>query len=307
MITHSILKKSLLLALIFLAPAAAIYELVSVSAAIIFILSFVLHITIAGNAVRPKVSLALALVFGGLLTAAVASGTHFVWLPLLVALAGAVSIATNRISGGLFSLAPAYVAIAGFAVHTADLWLIPVFSLLGYGYAVLVQRLIKLSLTPNPMPPNAALTYGMLLTVAGGIATWLCIQLQVPHSYWLVLSTVMVMRPQRSATLKVMGERSLATILGAIVAVLVLHFVATPLIIVLIIALTLLFFCYILLDNYFAQITLLTTTLLLLLSVEDSSSGDDTAFIRVGLTLAGVAFAAIMYSLSLVIVRRDTT
>ena len=302
MISLKILQKAALIALVLLVPTAIIYKFASIHAVTIFILNFIISLKDFAT-LKPKQSIILGLTIAVLLAAATFAGTNALWLPVLVGIAGLVSIYANRTAGGIFGIAPAYVAVVGFLVTGGSHWVVLVFALLGFAYAFLVQHLTKITFKHHAMNKRTALQYGLFLAITGAASTWISIQLSAPHPYWFVLAAIMVLHPKRVETFKVMWKRSLATIVGAFIAIAVLHFLPTPFIIVVALIAATLFFCYLLLSKYFAQITLITILLLLILSIDAHDTSDDLSFARAWLTLAGTAFAAALYSIGILVMR----
>ena len=295
MIPVKVLRKALLIALVILIPTAIIYELASINAVTIFILSFIVSLKDLA-ALKLKQSIILGLAVTVLLTAAAFTGANELWLPIIVGVTGLVSTYANRTAGGIFGIAPAYVAVAGFLVAGGDYWVVPIFALLGFGYALLVQHLSKTTLKHHAMSEHTALPYGALLAITGATSTWISLQLSAPHPYWFVIAAIMVLHPQRIETFKVMWKRSLATVIGAFTAIVILQFIPTSFIIIASIVAAALFFYYLLLNRYFEQITLITIFVLLVLSTNTHHTGIELSLTRIWLTLAGTAFAAVLYS-----------
>lgn len=274
----------------------------SIHAVTVFILSFI--VSIKDFATLPaKKSLILGLSVTALLTAATFVGVNEIWLPILVGITGLVSIYANRTAGGIFGIAPAYVAIAGFLVSGGDHWIVPVFALIGFGYAYLVQHLTKIKLKHTAMSKKSAIRYGVFLAITAAAATWISIQLSAPHPYWFVIAAIMVLHPQHKDTIRVMWKRSLATVVGALIAIVILHFLPPVLIIIITVITAVLFFCYLLLNKYFTQIALITVLLLLVLSANSPDPSNDLSLTRIWLTLAGTGFAAVLYVAGFMIVR----
>lgn len=297
----STVRKALLIGIVLIVPNVLIYTLSSPHLAIAFTLSAVVGIK-SSSVTGLRQSSVLALMLSALLSLAVLIGTNELLLTLLVTVAGLITIYTNRISTGLFSLAPVYVAISAFLIKDASPLAVLIASLSGYAYATAMVYLAKIKLKAKPMPRKPALMYGLLLTITAALSTYICLTLSVPHAYWLVLTSVLVLKPQHSLAFSVMWRRILATALGGALAIVVL-LLPSPLVIIIAIITAVMFLCYLLINNYSMQILLITAAMLMILSLMDPTAEIGLTVDRILLTISGAGLSAFIYTAGLLLIK----
>ncbi len=78
-------------------------------------------------------------------------------------------------------------------------------------------------------PRSVFFRYAVRASAAGLVASFVGAELSPDHSYWVTLTTLVVLQPHPGATLKLAGERVLGTVLGSVVAVAITETVTEPL------------------------------------------------------------------------------
>lgn len=295
----AIVKKSILLIALLAISMGIAYLTLGTQYTILFALSFILGVTITAT-IKPAYAALHGAILAILLGATIAIGPHDILLPLIVGIAGLVTMFSNRLSAGLFSLAPAYVATTGFIVSGVDPWIAILVSLVGFAYGGVLAHFGKIKLTPHPMKRTSAQLHGLLVAFTGAAVTWACLFFNIAEPQWLILATLLVMRPQVHEAFKRMGIRAAATLIGALIAILLILLLPQPLIAISCLILGVLFFGYVLTNQYFKQILLITTLLIVIMSWGQGIDSElHLAMERAGLTLLGSVAAAVTYSIGL--------
>jgi len=295
----AVIKKSTLLIALLAASMGIAYFALGTQYTVLFALSFILGVMITAT-IKPGYAALHGVTLAVLLGVTVAIGPHGAFLPLIVGVAGLVTMFSNRLSSGLFSLAPAYVATTGFIVSGIDPWIAGLISLVGFGYGGVLAHFGKIRLTRHPMKRTSAQLHGLLIAVTGAAVTWACLFFNIAEPQWLILATLLVMRPQVHEAFKRMVIRAGATLIGAFIAVLIILVLPQPLIAIACLILGVLFFGYVLTNQYFKQILLVTTLLIVVMSWGQGIDNElHLALERAGLTVLGSAVAAVAYSIGL--------
>ncbi|MGY2222946.1 FUSC family protein [Pseudomonas gingeri] len=196
-----------------------------------------------------------ALVFG--LAGAFASGLG-VWstacAPLMIVLAALIgfcgafaSVAGKRIGFPALLVATAFAVSTAFAGNNLEhaLGYARYFlsgSLWASAITLLSWRPREQALVPGELPAVLSSTlrqhfnpgsqgflHGVCVALATAIAVATVHYCELDHGYWMILTVLLISQPGFAATLKVSVERVAGTLLGALIAMLLGHFVHAPL------------------------------------------------------------------------------
>lgn len=146
---------------------------------------------------------------------------HHAAIAVVVALSALLAYPGDRASAGLLSMAPVLVVLEGLGVVKVG-WVAAFFaSLLVGGYVVLVIRLRRLRMTPQPVVVGLAARHAIALAVLTGGVAWLVTVRDLPHGYWIIVTLAVVMRPSMSESSTMARDRVVGTVIGSLIAVLV--------------------------------------------------------------------------------------
>lgn len=217
----------------------------------------------------------------------------------LAAATGIAPIVSGFFTDGTRSVADS--AVDATLVAIAGIWAFVVLE------ALVRRRLLPTMGSPHPVPPVDARLYAVVLGLAAGVGNGIVVALDVPHGAWVNLTLFIVAVPSVGDTVRKVVERSLGTIIGGALSILVADVLpwpdAWPIIAVLLISPMLLAMR----DRYWLYTVFLTMVIVL------GEAGSPDALVeadgyRVGLTvLTSAAILAIALALKATVLARRPT
>lgn len=211
----------------------------------------------------------------------------------LMLVSAALLALTNQHSAGLMTLAPVIVIIFGPAPLEFAWWQAAAYVLAGGIVGWAVTRIFKFSAEPDPVPAGVAWRHAVVLGVLSAATMYWALANNISHGYWIAVTLVVALRPlpeQRADTLR---GRLLGTLLGAVIAFVVI--VTLPVwlgALVAAICLVLLA-AYSMSGDYFMQTLFLTPMLLIFATLGDENKGITYTGERVFFTIVGVAVGVV--------------
>lgn len=234
------------------------------------------------------------------LGAAAALGAAVSEQPWLSGLAvGVTALATapaNAYSAGMLMLAPLITLVfavtdRGLAWWQAGFWGV-VGGLVGLG----VARFLKYGKhPPKPLPWNTAWRHAIVLALAAGGSIAIAELIGEPHAYWVTVTLLVALRPIPDERSAYAWPRIAGTLLGALLAVILVLLLPANLLMLAAIGCLLALAAYAMSANYFMQTVFLTPMLLLFMTSGDpAASAIELTLGRVFYTLIGAALVALL-------------
>jgi hypothetical protein len=214
-----VLRKAIPIAVILLLPVLVAGLLGGVGIAIVSMLAVAVAV---GQAPLTRGATQSLFVIAIAVVAAVGTLTfgHPLTIAIVVALSALLAYPGNRASAGLLSMAPVLVVLEGLGVVKVG-WVAAFFASLLVGiYVVLVVRLRRLRMTPQPVGAGLAARHAIALAVLTGFAAWMVTVRDLPHGYWVIVTLAVVLRPSISESSAMVRDRIVGTVIGSLIAVL---------------------------------------------------------------------------------------
>lgn len=295
-VTFRIVRRACVFAVIFFVPIVLLGAVTNTSLAILFAIS-----TFAGLNLWATWNDRRSLYFVGLSAALIAlavydNGNQYV-VPLLIAGAALMTIASSRVSAGMLDLVIVAVTVAGITHNDNDALVTFCCVLLGFMYAWIVARLLKITLPRKPIPNELAVAHGFVLAAVAGLAAWATIRWSLPHGYWFIIAFIMVMRPHPQEGMRKTEQRLIGTLLGSLGAVIAAAILPSAVVGALVLFAIIAQLCYLLVGDYLKQTIYLTISLLLALSAGTKQSSLELSLERFGWTLLAAGSVVAIYFL----------
>ena len=245
----------------------------------------------------------LGLVLAGSFGLATAWNGDSFLIPVLVAATALLSIRTDQVSAGLFSLLPACVALLGIVPVSGAPGTVALVAAIGFAYAWAITTRLAFDVEPAPLSEAAATVHGTVLAVVAGLAAWATLAWDLPHGYWFILTLAVVLRPQPDEAVRYMGERLLGTLVGSLLAIVIVYVLPGALVTIALLGCGVFFFSYLLLRDYVRQTVFITAVVLTISAAGGGGTGLSISLQRVGWTVLAVLIAAAAYAIALTLVR----
>ena len=157
-----------------------------------------------------------------------------------------------------------------------------------HSFRTITQRYID-PIVKNLHWSSVVLRHAMRVAVAAAAAEALATRLQIPRRYWVTLTVIIILQPHTSSTLQRGLQRLAGTILGGIVAAVLLGLVHSPIQMIVVVFIGAALTVALLPVNYGLYSLFLTPTFILLAEV--SAIDRNLVWLRVNNTLLGAAIA----------------
>lgn len=236
-------------------------------------------------------------------TAATAAVGHDVAVVLLVILTCLAAGLASRISAGIFGIAPVVVAVLALDATGASPLQVGLIMAGVSAYVAVIIHVAKIHIPPAPVPLSAAVRHGVVMAAACGTATVVALRYDWPHSYWLVMTLAIVLRPYARDSLVRNRQRVLGTLAGAVLAVILSPLPRFWQILFAVICMALVL-SYIMLADYLLQVAFTTPMVVFLVS---SGTLTDTLNMDALRVLYTVSACAVGGALALLLARQDDT
>lgn len=297
--TKKALSTGLILAVVILAPLFGVAYVVGGKGVLAAAMGVMAAAVVPFATFRQTLFLVPALAVAGA-TAAWAHGNPVAVVSVVVIsclLAGTLSV----LSAGIFGVAPIVVAVLALdgadGVSPTQVGLI---MLVVGAYVTAVVWILKLHRPPQPIPLVVAVRHALVMAVACGVTTAVAVHFDWPRSYWLVMTMAIVLRPYAQESWQRTRERTIGTVLGAIVAALMSP-LPRPWQILFAAFCMMLMFAYLTMGKYALQVTFMTPMVVFLVS---SGKVDSTLSLD-GLRVLYTISACVIGGLLAMVLARD--
>lgn len=240
----------------------------------------------------------------GVLALLAAAGVRAAETPVvvavLVAVAGLAQWPVNARAAGVAVFWPALPPLVA-STGLTDPWSVAIWLAVG-GALMLGMVVVLRAVRPTAgVPAGVAARHAVATGAAAGLATYLMLTLEVAHGYWLVLTLVLALRPQRGETGREAVDRVVGTLLGIVIGVAVVVLLPLEVALALVVAFLVITVGWALAGDRRRQNVFVTPVILILGSAGIAGSTVELAaerivFVGVGAAMA-VAMAAALHRL----------
>lgn len=240
------------------------------------------------GATGAAVAVGIGAVLAGFSSAAGSSPWPIAVLTLLAALCSAVA---NRRSAGLLSLAPIMVILFGPGPIDLPWWAAVLWVLVGGVAGYLIAKLLKFQATATPVTRRVAWEHGIAVGIFSAITMWVALSYNIPHGYWAAVTILMALRPLPDQRRKTLVERLIGTLLGGVLALIVVLTLPTGGALIVAAVCLFLLIWYSMGGAYLMQTLALTPMMLIFASLGDKETGFELTIERVSFTVVGFVLA----------------
>lgn len=240
----------------------------------------------------PGAAAGLSVVTAATMVAAVLAPSASV---LLAVVAGATLIAARvgRLHAGVAMLLPFVALVAGVLDPSPSALAAGVGGAAGGAIALLVARGLDLRVPAVPTPAEGATVYAVVLTIAVTVASVPTVVGWLPRGYWVPLTVLVILVPDADQSRRRLRERALGTLAGGLVATGLVLLLPAVVVVVVAVALLVLQIAWVVAGDQFRSVVALTCVVVLLSGAGDVGAQLETGLLRVALTVAGAAVAAL--------------
>ena len=215
-------------------------------------------------------------------------------ITIIVGVAALVSGFLDKFAIGSGHLLPVAVAVAGMVGHSQPSMYVASLALLGCFIGVLLIYILKIHQKPTVATAIQLKVNTVALVLLAAIFAHVSIKYNLPHGYWAIFTLCAVLKPAAGETLQTIRKRVSATIVGAIVGLLVViilpHWVSMAGALI-----SILFLVYFMLKgNYTPYVIALTVLIVLLMSNGEAKNAVSISELRLGLTVLSSAITGIV-------------
>lgn len=286
------LKSAAIILIVVLIPSSIATAIGGEAAGMAFGLAAGLVMAVSPYATNAQ-AIGSAVLTSALAALAVLAGTT-PWAVALLMMASAILLAlTNQHSAGLMTLAPIVVIIMGPAGLDLTWSQAMLYVFAGGIFGWLVVRIFKFDAVPMPVPQAVAWRHAIVLGVLTAASLYWSLANNVPHGYWIAVTLLMALRPLPEQRKDTLTARLLGTLLGAMIALVVIVVLPTQAAVAVAAVCLLLLAAYSMSGNYFLQTMFLTPMLLIFTTLGDQSEGVESSVERVVFTVVGVALGVV--------------
>ena len=201
--------------------------------------------------------------------------------------------AANRWSVGMLTLAPVLATVFAATDRGLAWWQAGLWSVFGAACGlVLVQLLLKDLPERTALPRGHAWRHAVVLALAAAATMYLALLWDLPHGYWVTLTLLVALRPLPVERAEILQDRLWGTLLGAVVALVVVALAPAPVELALAAVFLVVMATYSVAGNYFMQTLFLTPMLLLFATAGDADASLAYTAERVLFTVVGVGLGA---------------
>lgn len=247
---------------------------------------------------KPLHSTVLIVIGAALGALATLAGSTRWAIAVLTFLSAILFAITNQRSAGLLSLAPLLVILFGPGPISLSWWGAALWVLAGGAVGAAITHILKFTASVVPVPSRTAWEHGITVGVLCAAVMFWSLANDVPHGYWIAVTVLMALRPLPDQRRETLNGRLIGTLLGAVIAFLVVLFLPTWAAVVVAALFLFMLIWYTMGGAYLMQALALTPMLLIFASLGDVERGIELTLERVIFTVIGVG-AAILLALLL--------
>lgn len=224
--------------------------------------------------------------------AGVAATDNAGWAAGAVVLFGLVQAPLNARAASLGFFLPVLVSVFATIDVGDDPRLAFGWVVLGFGVIHWLAGLFNLPKTEQPLALAVAVRHAVVFAVAAGVIQLVLMRWGTPHGYWLVLTLASVLRPVAAESRSVAVERSIGTVAGVLIAIVIVWTVPQAIALLLTIPCAALMIAWAVMQDLRKQTMFGTPVVVLMGSAGAISMGAGVALERLVLTALGVVIAA---------------
>jgi hypothetical protein len=249
-----------------------------------------------GTVMSTRAAVVITVVLGA--AAAVgAAASGLPWLSGLAVGVTALAIApANAYSAGMLMLAPLITLVFTVTDRGFTWWQAGVWGVVGGLVGLAVARFLRYGKQPpRPVPWPIAWRHAVVLALAAGVSVAVAEIAGEPHAYWVTVTLLVALRPIPDERSALALPRIAGTLLGALLAVLLVLILPSTLLLIAAIGCLLALAAYAMSANYFMQTVFLTPMLLLFMTYGDPPEATIELTVgRVFYTLLGATLVALL-------------
>ncbi len=219
------------------------------------------------------------------------------WLSgIAVGIAALASAPANAYSAGMLMLAPLITLVFAVTDRGFTWWQAGIWGLVGGLLGLLIARVMKYGRQPpKPLPWAVAWRHAVVLALAAGGSVVVVEALGLTRGYWIAVTILVALRPAPQERRAFIGPRVAGTLVGGLIAVLVVAVVPPDLILIIAIGFLIALAAYAMSQDYFMQTMFLTPMLLLFMTYgEPEDATLELTLVRVAYTLIGALLVAVI-------------
>ncbi len=276
-----------------LIPAAIVSVVGGVAPSMAFGLAMGLGMAVAP--VSKPLNTAIYILIGAALGALASVADASPWaIAVLIFISAILCAITNQRSAGLLAMAPLFVILFGPGPISLEWWAAALWIIAGGLVGVAITVLLKFQAPIKPVAPRTAWEHGIAVgLLCAGIMYW-SLANDVPHGYWMAVTVLMALRPLPDQRRETLNGRLIGTLLGAVIALLVVLFLPTWAAVIAAVVFLFLLIWYSMGGAYLMQALSLTPMLLIFASLGDVDRGIELTIERVIFTVIGIGAAIVV-------------